>query len=288
MRAIKRHSSSANQTEPFLDWLGIRQPEISKTFNDWRFLCRYGCLKSPAASDYGRFKSETPLLAILALRKQGHGLRQIEKKLKVDPAVSSVICKDFQVYPDTLIPVSNQPKSETVLAKRNHWGIDDLEELIRQDAWHNRIWSNKRACFTKDQLLDEQRKKAAENAKRKYYQFRHLPAWKIKAAARQQLMRIARQVRLFQKSRRTIEYLGCTYQEAARHIESQFELGMSWANYGTYWEIDHIVPIWTIDLFDSKQLTKVCHFTNLRPLPIAENRSRPKPGRGWKQLRTKH
>lgn len=285
MLASKRHSSSANQTEPFIDWLGIGQPHLHKTFNDWRFFCRRGCLKSPAASDFGRFKDKTPLLALLALRKQGHGLKQIKKRLGVDLNTISTICKDFQVHPTALIPVSNQPKSKAVLAKRNHWGTDDIEELVRQDAWHNRIWSNKRACFTRNQLLVEQRKKAAENAKRIYYQVRHSPAYKIKAAARMQLTRIARQVRLFQKSRRTIQYLGCTFEEAARHIESQFELGMSWANYGTYWEIDHIVPIWTIDLLDSKQLAKVCHFTNLRPLPIAENRSRPKPGRGWKQLR---
>lgn len=45
------------------------------------------------------------------------------------------------------------------------------------------------------------------------------------------------------KSMNTIEYLGCDIEDFRMHLESQFQPGMSWENYGSEWHIDHIVPI---------------------------------------------
>ena len=41
-----------------------------------------------------------------------------------------------------------------------------------------------------------------------------------------------------QKTCRTEQYVGCTYQELLDHLESQFEEGMTWKNHGE-WQIDH-------------------------------------------------
>lgn len=64
-------------------------------------------------------------------------------------------------------------------------------------------------------------------------------------------------------------------QQLKEHLESQFDENMSWQNYGSYWEIDHIVPK---NLFDIKDF-KVCwSLVNLRPLSKIKNRKRPKDG----------
>lgn len=62
----------------------------------------------------------------------------------------------------------------------------------------------------------------------------------------------------------TIEELGCTIKEYKVYLEQQFDKNMNWDNYGTYWEIDHIVPV-------SKNGS--LHYTNTQPLTINENRS---------------
>lgn len=53
------------------------------------------------------------------------------------------------------------------------------------------------------------------------------------------------------------------------HIEDQFDSNMNWDNYGTYWVIDHIIPISSGK--NEEEIFKLNHFSNLRPLSKAEN-----------------
>jgi hypothetical protein len=71
----------------------------------------------------------------------------------------------------------------------------------------------------------------------------------------------------------TQDLLGCTYEDARRHIASQFLPGMSWKNHGK-WEIDHIRPCASFDLTDPEQQRQCFHYTNLQPLWWQENRSK--------------
>jgi len=69
-----------------------------------------------------------------------------------------------------------------------------------------------------------------------------------------------------------IEYLGCTVSELKTYLESKFQPGMTWDNYGYYgWHIDHIKPLASFDLTDREQLLEACHYTNLQPLWAIDN-----------------
>ena len=48
---------------------------------------------------------------------------------------------------------------------------------------------------------------------------------------------------------------------------------MNWANYGSYWEIDHIVPVF-YKKPSTEQVIERLHYSNLQPLSKVNNRSK--------------
>lgn len=78
------------------------------------------------------------------------------------------------------------------------------------------------------------------------------------------------------KSKKTMDLIGCSADFLKKHLENQFQPGMSWENYGFYgWHVDHIVPCASFDdLDDPKQQQKCFHYTNLQPLWAKDNMSK--------------
>jgi hypothetical protein len=63
------------------------------------------------------------------------------------------------------------------------------------------------------------------------------------------------------------DFIGCSPESFAKHIEQQFDSKMNWNNYGTRgWHMDHIKPVRDFDLCDPKQVLECFHYTNIRPL----------------------
>lgn len=65
-----------------------------------------------------------------------------------------------------------------------------------------------------------------------------------------------------------IKMLGCSKEEARRHIEDQFIGEMSWDNYGE-WHVDHIIPLSSAKT--KEDLINLSHYTNLQPLWALDN-----------------
>ena len=68
------------------------------------------------------------------------------------------------------------------------------------------------------------------------------------------------------RSRSTAYLTSCTTLQLRAHFQRQFKRGMSWDNYGTVWEADHIVPCASFDLTKPAERRRCFHFSNLRPL----------------------
>jgi hypothetical protein len=62
--------------------------------------------------------------------------------------------------------------------------------------------------------------------------------------------------------------LGTTVRETKAHIESQFQPGMSWENYGK-WHVDHVIPLASAKT--AEELVSLCHHLNLQPLWASDN-----------------
>jgi len=74
------------------------------------------------------------------------------------------------------------------------------------------------------------------------------------------------------KTGSAIRDLGCSIEELKVHLESRFQPGMTWDNYGFYgWHIDHIVPLVSFDLSNREELLKACNYNNLQPLWAEDN-----------------
>ena len=76
------------------------------------------------------------------------------------------------------------------------------------------------------------------------------------------------------KKQKTMRYFGCTTQELRNHLQSQFDRNMTWDNYGSYWEVDHIMPCDIFDLTRDDHVAMCNNYTNLRPLEKTKNRSK--------------
>ncbi len=155
-----------------------------------------------------------------------------------------------------------------------------VKERKRQDYekhWHKRR-ATARAWYeaNRDKMLEYLREWQTANAdhcrqqKTAYYLTRKQsdPQFAV-------LTRLRRRINHFvsgdNKSGKTAELIGCSYEAFARHVENQFTDGMSWDN-RSEWHIDHIIPCAAFDLSDPEQQRQCFHYSNMRPLWAHENR----------------
>ena len=82
--------------------------------------------------------------------------------------------------------------------------------------------------------------------------------------------------RLINKNKKsTFDILNYTVDDLKKHLESKFQPGMSWSNYGE-WEIDHIKPdsLFKYNSTDDEEFKECWALDNLQPLWAKENRSK--------------
>ena len=97
------------------------------------------------------------------------------------------------------------------------------------------------------------------------------PQHRMKKALRVRIWKVCKRVNA-PKSGRTMTLTGCTEPELFSHLEAKFTGGMSWHNYGTQWEVDHIKPCALFDLTNPEEQKRCFHFSNLQPMPVSLNR----------------
>ena len=73
------------------------------------------------------------------------------------------------------------------------------------------------------------------------------------------------------KNKKSLDYLGCDVETFKKHMEDQFEEGMTWENHGKSspkerkWEIDHITPLKYREPTLEEVIERL-HYTNTQPL----------------------
>jgi len=86
--------------------------------------------------------------------------------------------------------------------------------------------------------------------------------------------RIRAAIKQNNKTGSAVKDLGCTIEFLKKYIESKFYGDMTWDNWGTVWELDHIVPLFKFDLMDKKQFKRAVNYKNLQPLTKKDHRKK--------------
>lgn len=99
------------------------------------------------------------------------------------------------------------------------------------------------------------------------------PIYKMSMKLRTSLLRGLRSQSV-RKTNKAVQLLGCSIPNFIIYIESKFEPGMSWGNWGNRdgdWHLDHIMPIAIFDLSRESHQQRCFHFSNYQPLWKLDN-----------------
>ena len=141
----------------------------------------------------------------------------------------------------------------------------------------------------KEKHYEKKRKWKRENREKYLLQKRrqkNLPHNRIKRTLKNRIKK------LLNGEQRADSSIGCDSKTLISSIESKFQPGMSWQNYGWgagKWVIDHIKPLSTFNLLDKNERRAANHYQNLQPLWYHQNEAKsdnydPDHPMGWKGL----
>ena len=129
----------------------------------------------------------------------------------------------------------------------------------------------------KSRIRDKQKKYYEDNKTKILKKHKKYRSNKIKTDINYKLAanlrtRLYVSIRKDYKSGSAVKDLGCSIPELKTYLESKFQEGMSWDNWGRAgWHIDHIIPLDFFDLQNREEFLKACNYTNLQPLWAKEN-----------------
>lgn len=144
-----------------------------------------------------------------------------------------------------------------------------LKNKERINKRHKKHYENNKEMYReRDRRYYKNNKKKI--CKRKQYRYHNDISYRMTDICRG---RVYKALKGLDKSEKTDEIVG-GIDLLISHLESLFTEDMTWENYGTYWEVDHIKPCCMFDLTNEKELKECFNYKNCQPLTCSENRSK--------------
>ncbi len=217
------------------------------------------------------------------------------------------------VYNERSRKYREENKDKIKQINKNYYkeNIDKISEYHRsyaQGEGRQKIADYKKAYYEKNKEQIQEYKKQhhiknrdRDNAKANEYRIKNKESLNAKSVERRKVSaydRIAHNLRTRigsvisgrSKGGRLNLLLGCDVLSFIKHLESQFEAGMTMSNYGRgkyCWSIDHIVPLACFNLEDEEDVKRAFHWSNCRPMWVSENASKGSTYNGKKYYRNK-
>lgn len=150
---------------------------------------------------------------------------------------------------------------------------EEKKEEIRRRAREWRANNKARKVEANKQWAQANKDKMAAYFKKSKDKRRSNPIHRVYESMSSQIHRAITKAK---DGRKWESIVGYSLNDLVRHLERQFTRGIAWANYGTGWHIDHIIPQADFELIGADDATvRACWcLSNLRPLPALENASK--------------
>lgn len=163
----------------------------------------------------------------------------------------------------------NHPERTAAINKRSY--VKNRKSRLKQ----SQLWAEKnrqKSNEIKKNYKIRHREKYLESERNRERENRKDPLYRINKA-------ISKQIWNFMKTKKAKRHwetvLGYSFENLKKHLSSKFSKDMSWNNYGTVWEIDHIRPIsWFSKSTKETNIKKIWAINNLQPLLVRANRSK--------------
>ena len=162
-------------------------------------------------------------------------------------------------------------------AKQREWRNVHREQLnARNRERYQTDETTRLSCLTgRKRYYEENKDKVIANETRRQARKRATDLnFRLRATLRSRLLCA---IKADQKVGSAISDLGCSVEELKTYLESKFQPGMTWENWGrgsACWNIDHIIPLVAFNLTDRDQFLAASHYTNLQPLWEKDNLSK--------------
>jgi len=160
-------------------------------------------------------------------------------------------------------------------------GVFNTSKVGRDITWGDKISEAKKGKkFSekhKDALTSSRRKKLCKRLNISEQEFKGFPTkgeqYKLRCCIMNALKQHMISISVKDQDTLIVDTLGYTFNDLRNHLESKFESGMTWDNYGE-WHIDHITPeSWfSYTEIDSDQFRQCWSLENLQPMWAAQNR----------------
>lgn len=165
-----------------------------------------------------------------------------------------------------------QQNKEEIKKRTSEYRKENKDKL--QEYEKNRYANNRENKIAENKIYYQTNKKKL-NKQRLIYQAnrrKNNPSYKLICNVRR---RTAGALKGSTKSAGTMILLGIPDVEFLwKHLEATFKHGMTRENYGSVWQVDHIIPCSSFDMSDPEQQRKCFHYTNLQALFVHENLSK--------------
>lgn len=165
-------------------------------------------------------------------------------------------------------------------ATRRKWYLNNKDKAKADAAEYSKTekavlyrkkrWQDKKHIIGPNNNSRRKNDAAREAARKQRNEWMKNPENRLAHNAR---IRVRKALKGIARSESTKEMLGCTFEELKIHLESQFQDGMSWSNYGE-WHVDHIEPCASFDLSKEEEKKRCFGYKNLQPLWAKENISK--------------
>ena len=153
------------------------------------------------------------------------------------------------------------------LKERRRANVQKTREInnryINKNREKAREWNRKHFRNNKERVR--------ERARNNYKKYRQIPQFKIMQNCRN---RINKLIKRSSESQRTHNLLGCSPLFLRNWLEHQFNSKMNWNNYGSYWDIEHVMPCAFYDLEKVEEQQSCFNWRNLRPYESSLNKSK--------------